>query len=311
MSLVSGLVRSLFLDRHGELRSAWRIAGFVTLVLGLALGGVIPLRIAGIDFPIVERLILLVSALVASVLCTHFANGKPLGAIGLWLHSGTFRELGMGCLLGFLMMAGIYIIEFGVGDLSPSPRSLGVSQVAGIVAYAILWYGTAAMAEELLFRGYAFQTLIQAVTFLPAAVLMSGLFALAHLQNPHVTLLSLTNVFLVGILFAFAYMKTRSLWLPFGIHFAWNFSQTTLFGLPTSGLLDQEQVLFPTQQLGPEWISGGEFGPEGGILATLAIVLCLWYILKAGYLRAPEGVITLDSVEDLLGGGNGRRRKSG
>jgi len=140
---------------------------------------------------------------------------------------------------------------------------------------------------------------------------MSGLFALAHLQNPHVTLLSLTNVFLVGILFAFAYMKTRSLWLPFGMHFAWNFSQTTLFGLPTSGLLDQEQVLFPTQQLGPEWISGGEFGPEGGILATLAIVLCLWYILKAGYLRAPEGVITLDSIEDLLASGNGRRGKSG
>jgi len=310
MSVVSGIVRSLFLDRHGELRSAWRIAGFVSLVLGLTFGGAIPLRMTGIDFPIVERLILLVSTLVASALCTHFANRKPLGAIGLWLHSGTFRELGMGCLLGFLMMAGIYAIEFGMGDLAPSPHSLGASQAAGIVGYAILWYGTAAMAEELLFRGYAFQTLIQAVTFLPAAILMSGLFGIAHLQNPHATLLSLSNVFLVGILFAFAYMKTRSLWLPFGIHFAWNFSQTTLFGLPTSGLLDREQVLFPTQQLGPEWFGGGEFGPEGGILATLAIVLCLWYILKAGYLRAPDGVITLDSIEDLLGSGNGGRRKS-
>lgn len=302
---VSGTFRTLLLDRHSELRSGWRIAGFVCLVVALTIAAITPLRIAGLDLPLAEHLIFLSAALGASAVFTRYANGKPLGAVGLWLHYGTFKELGMGCLLGFLMMAGIYIIEYGLGYLVPAGRVLGASRAAAIVGYSLLWFGTDAMAEELLFRGYAFQTLIQAVTFLPAAILMAVFFGLIHIQNPHVTLLSLSNVFLVGVLFSFAYMKTRSLWLPFGIHFAWNFSQTTLFGFPTSGLLDRAQVLFPTEQRGPEWISGGEFGPEGGILATLAIVLCLWYILKARFLKAPEGIITLDSIEDLLGPGNG------
>jgi membrane protease YdiL (CAAX protease family) len=100
-------------------------------------------------------------------------------------------------------------------------------------------------------------------------------------------------------------MKTRSLWLPFGVHFAWNFSQTTLFGLPTSGMLDDAHALFNTARSGPAWIGGGEFGPEGGLLATIALLACLWYILKAGFLKPPEGIVTLDSIEDLVAGSGG------
>jgi membrane protease YdiL (CAAX protease family) len=138
------------------------------------------------------------------------------------------------------------------------------------------------------------------VTFLPAALLSSAFFAAAHLGNPSVTVFSLINVALAGVLFAFAYMKTRSLWLPFGIHYAWNFSQSTLYGLPTSGLLTPEKTLILASQEGPDWILGGSFGPEGGILATAALVIGIWYVLKAPYLSVPEGIITLDSVEDLL-----------
>jgi hypothetical protein len=63
-------------------------------------------------------------------------------------------------------------------------------------------------------------------------------------------------------------------------------------------------------QSGPVWVGGGEFGPEGGVLATIALITCLWYILKAGFLRPPEGIVTLDSIEDLVPpdaeGGGGR-----
>jgi membrane protease YdiL (CAAX protease family) len=110
----------------------------------------------------------------------------------------------------------------------------------------------------------------------------------------------MVNIGCAGVLFSVAYMKTRSLWLPFGIHFAWNFSQTTIYGFPTSGLDPTLHSLIRLTQSGPAWIVGGGFGPEGGVLATLALILGAWYVLKAPYLRAPEGIVTLDSIEDLI-----------
>jgi len=159
--------------------------------------------------------------------------------------------------------------------------------------------------EEVAFRGYLFQTLIQSVTFLPATIIMAAIFAAAHLANPHVTDLGVVNVALAGVFLSVAYMKTRSLWLPFGLHLAWNFSQTTIFGYPTSGIDFSARRLFDVVQGGPDWVTGGVFGPEGGVLTSLALVIGTGTILRSTLLRAPEGIITLDSVEDLLEPDNG------
>jgi hypothetical protein len=165
---------------------------------------------------------------------------------------------------------------------------------------SLVFFTVAAFVEETLFRGYAFQTLIQWVTFLPAVVAFSVLFAYAHYFNPNVTMLSLVNVGLAGVWLSVAYMKTRSLWLPFGLHLSWNFSQTSLYAFPTSGGSLEGQKLWDSVQTGPVWVTGGAFGPEGGVLATVALIVGTWYILKSTYVRAPEGIVTLDSVEDLL-----------
>jgi len=302
------IVRRLLFDRHGDIRGGWRVAAFMCLVLFFVTGAVFPLRAAGIESPVTEQLLLLAAALAATWTLTRFVNRKPLRAVGLWIHDGTLRELGAGCLLGFLMMAGIYAVEVALGYVTPSSAGLGPAGALGVAGLSLVWFSAGAIAEELLFRGYAFQTLIQTVTFLPATLLMAIVFAMAHLQNPHVTALSLCNVVLSGMLFSFAYMKTRSLWLPFGVHFAWNFSQTALFGLPTSGMLVTGRALVSATQSGPVWVGGGEFGPEGGVLATIALITCLWYVLKAGFLKPPEGIVTLDSIEDLVprDGGGGR-----
>jgi membrane protease YdiL (CAAX protease family) len=301
------LFKALLFDRHGDIRQGWKVAAFMCLVLVFVTGGILPLRLAGIESPTLEKLLLLSSALAATWTLTHFVNRKPFRAVGLWIHGGTLRELGAGCLLGFLMMAGIYIVEVALGYVTPSSGGLSPAGAVRVTVLSVLWFAAGAMGEELLFRGYAFQTLIQAVTFLPATLLMAVVFGLAHLQNPHVTAFSLCNVILAGILFSFAYMKTRSLWLPFGVHFTWNFSQTTLFGLPTSGMRDAAHALFNAVGSGPSWIGGGEFGPEGGVLATIALFTGIWYILKAGFLKPPEGIVTLDSLEDLAVGNGGRK----
>jgi len=242
----------------------------------------------------------LVAILLSTYVMTRFINHKPFSAVGLGLRPEMVRELGMGCLLGFLMMAGIFLVERALGYVQI--ESSGISFVEGfrIVGMGMLLFALGAMVEEALFRGYVFQTMIQGMTFLPALVIMSAVFAVMHGANPNIGLLAFVNIGLAAVWLSFAYFKTRSLWLPFGLHFSWNFSQTTIFSFPTSGIQFKENKLFALTQSGPDWLTGGVFGPEGGVLATLALFLCTWYILKSRFLVAPEGIITLDSVEDLL-----------
>lgn len=276
-------------------------------VVALGAAMLLPLSYLPASLSLLENVVLLAATLGATLIMTRFVNRKPVAAVGLGLHHATFRDFGAGCLLGFLMMTGIFLLESALGYVAPAGRGLSTGDAAWVAAGGLLWFASGALGEELLFRGYAFQTLIQAVTFLPATLLMAIVFAAAHMQNPHMTVLSVLNVTLAGILFSIAYMKTRSLWLSFGIHFAWNYCQTTLYGLPTSGIAGTSRALVVSESTGPVWITGGAFGPEGGILATIALLICAWYILKAGYLGAPEGIITLDSVEDLLRPRNGER----
>jgi uncharacterized protein len=290
----------VFLDRHRDLRSGWRIALFVVMIAaaGVALRMTLPGYVLG--NPAVGAILAVSLLLLASWVMTRFFNRKPLAAIGFWFHDRTFRELGLGMLLGFVMMSGIVLVELVLGYIHVAWRGLTLSEAAGVVAVSVLIFVLAALVEELLFRGYAFQTLMQMITFAPAVLVMSLLFGLGHVFNPHATLLSTANVVLAGVWLSFAYLKTRGLWLPLGLHFAWNFTQTTIYAFPTSGLVFEDRKLWILEQTGPDWITGGAFGPEGGVLATLVLLLGTWYVLKSRQLGAQEGIITLDSLEDLL-----------
>jgi len=294
------LFKDIFVNRYAEIRVGWRLLLFLTLLIAFLFALGTPLKMLGVRNDLVGRIVALVAALGASYLMTRFVNKKPFASIGLLLHPNTFREFGVGCLLGFLMISGVFVVELMAGYIHVVWRGYSVLECAKVLGLSLIFFAIAAFLEEILFRGYAFQTLIQWVTFLPALVAFSLLFAYAHYFNPNVTMLSLVNVGLAGIWLSIAYMKTRSLWLPFGLHVSWNFAQTSMYSFPTSGGSFEGQKLSDLIQTGPEWITGGAFGPEGGILATTAFFVCTWYILKSAYLQAPEGIVTLDSVEDLI-----------
>jgi uncharacterized protein len=294
------LLLKIILNHHKELRAGWRLLLFMLLtgVLGWGIytglpGSITTAQPLSSIFPFVIML-------VVTWFVTRFVNHKPLAAVGLWLHPRAFRECGIGLLIGFLMMTGIFLLELGLGTLHLSWRGLSAAEIAGAVGISLLSFGFSAMFEELLFRGYLLQTMMQWMTFLPALLVMSLLFGAAHTQNPHATVLSTANVLLAGVWLSFAYLKTRSLWLPFGLHLSWNFAQTTIYAFPTSGYSFAERRLFDPESSGPIWLTGGDFGPEGGVLATIALIAATWYLLKTPLLRQPEGIITLDSVEDVL-----------
>ncbi len=299
-SVMHLITKNIFLTRHGDLRVVWRMLLFLLLASAGVLASGLLLHASSLQNEAAGSLLALLSVALATFVMTRFVNRKPFSAVGLAFHPGAFRDAAMGCLLGFLMMAGIFTVEYGLGFASVAWRGLAPFDLLRIGASSLLLFALSAVFEELTFRGYLFQTLIQGISFLPATLLFAVVFAFAHLWNPNASPFGLINVGLAGIWLSIAYMKTRSLWLPIGLHFSWNFSQTTLFSFPTSGIDFSGRSLLDLIQSGPVWITGGGFGPEGGILATLALLLCTGHILKSPIYRTPDAVVTLDSLEDLL-----------
>lgn len=302
-------MKTIFVNRHGEMRSGWRIGLFVVVAITLMYVMTFPLRFL---WPALEEggatwigmilgsTISLAGAMAASFILTRFVNNKPLGAIGLWFHAATFREFTAGCIIGFLGMTLIFLALLLINGVEITLTVVEPIGITALILLSLIHFAVAALLEEVIFRGYPFQTLIQGVTVLPAILIMALLFSAAHFFNPNASVFGMINIALAAILLSIAYLKTKSLWLPFGLHLGWNFSQTTLYGFPTSGIsFDQFQFLIASVSA-PDWLSGGAFGPEGGVLATISLMICTVYILKSPRFSIPAGIITLESIEDLV-----------
>jgi membrane protease YdiL (CAAX protease family) len=135
----------------------------------------------------------------------------------------------------------------------------------------------AAAFEELIFRGYPLQILMKAIGPWPAMILLSAVFGLLHAGNPNSTYLGVFNTIVAGMMLSLAYLKTRSLWFPYGLHLGWNVGTGMVVGFPLSGL--GVTSLWTTHVTGSAALLGGEYGPEGGALGTaifLAGAFLVW-----------------------------------
>jgi membrane protease YdiL (CAAX protease family) len=212
------------------------------------------------------NLLLLPLLLALYTLLTHRLEGRPLGSVGMALHPRWKNELVMGMAAGSAMLLGVASIErlLGVASFSLRPSHLGGVVLAG--GFYVLALMVAASVEELIFRGYPFQRLVDVVGPAVAVIAVSILFGAAHLRNPFQSWISSANTALVGVLLAVCYLRTRALWLPIGIHFAWNFVQGYVLGFPVSGMVFPRGIL-QAEVSGPSWLTGGAYGPEGSILS--------------------------------------------
>lgn len=149
----------------------------------------------------------------------------------------------------------------------------------------------AAVHEELLFRGYVFQKLVSWKRGF-AVLFGAVLFAALHLGNPSISRLALVNIFLGGILLGLAYLAYQRLWFPIGLHLSWNLMSGPILGHEVSGYEALRTVLV-TRGDGPAWITGGHFGLEGSVWATLAelaaIALLTRKLMIAGRRISPAG----------------------
>jgi len=237
----------------------------------------------------------LVAACFANWLAMRIYEQRPLVAVGLGWNPDSIRNLGWGILGGMGAAALVLAPPLAVG--AAHIRDLaGVTTHIRTLGYVtvLLLFGSA--GEEILFRGFGFQVLLRALG--PAATIfpVGVIFAVLHTANPNATLLGLANTAGFGILFGYAFLRSRDLWLPIGLHFGWNFT-LPLFGVNVSGLKIDMTGYTMEWVAGPLW-SGGAYGPEASILTSLAFVALGAYLWKAP-LRRQASFLTDPPLEIL------------
>jgi membrane protease YdiL (CAAX protease family) len=204
---------------------------------------------------------------------------RSFRTLGLWFYAGWAKEAALGvCCGGALIAATVGGIVASGGAYYPGLAGDFLDFIFKGSATAVFVL-LAAAAEEIAFRGYAFQRLVDSIGQFGAVLAVSALFGVAHIQNPASTPLSTANTALAGVLLAVAYLKTRGLWLPLGLHWAWNFFLGPVFGLPISGYTHIFQpYLLKAQVGGPAWLTGAQYGPEGSIILTGACIAAIVWV---------------------------------
>ncbi len=310
-------LRQVFINAAGRLRSGWRLLIFVAVFMLFWLllttmarvGFAVSVR-AGINFgpflqDVVFRLMLLLAALAAGFICNYGLERLPFRALGLWLHPGWLRDLLVGSAIGIatLALAAAFATACGGLTFTFSGRA-ALLQVGKTLILSGSLFILAALAEEALFRGYPLQTLTRAGLAWLAILLTSVPFALVHLNNPNVVGgFTFINTALAGVWLAVAYLRTRSLWFPLGVHWAWNWALASLFGLPVSGITNlAPHPLLHGIDLGPAWLTGGTYGLEGGVAGTIALVVSTIFIWRTQLVSATPEMEMLTSQENPVAG---------
>ena len=258
---------------------------------------------SGIWFDLVDRAILLFLLVVGFAAMGYVGQHQqnPVRAMGLARRTGTAREFALGAAIGWAGMAvcALIIALFGGLVIFFYTNWRQFAEIPLDLAILLI----AALAEEVAFRGYPFQRLIEATGPLFATFLLSILYAVVHITNTGASPASFIVAMLAGWLLSIAYLRTRALWVSWGIHFSWNASMAVLFGLPLVGLTRFSPVISSTA-LGPTWLTGLDYGPEGSAIAIVVmlglIVLTLYATRGLSWQYAHPAPIPSGSPEDIL-----------
>jgi membrane protease YdiL (CAAX protease family) len=264
---------SVLLNARHELRSGWKFAIYpvLFLIIWVASGIVVSILYARSNLeesPLIlltlNECALFSAAVGAMLLSIRFVDRRPLRAFGIGMIPGWKRDLAAGFGLAAAMLAvlvaGCY--AFGYVSIHWTGGQVPVSTLLATAGLLLL----AALTEELMFRGFPLQILVEAIGRWPAVIGLSAFFGAMHLYNPNASWLGTINTVVAGILLSLAYVSRRSLWFPYAIHVGWNVGLGFVFGFPLSGV--DLASLWTTGIAGSDTILGGGYGPEGGLLAT-------------------------------------------
>jgi membrane protease YdiL (CAAX protease family) len=309
--------RTSFFVSGGRLRAGWRIILYVAayivalLIVQTPLGVVYLFYLASTgvrslsdvqaalqpdQLPLWFYLALKAAEVAALVPLTYvlrrWVDKRSWRSLGFGIDRATGWELLLGLGVGAVQIALIVAVAWSGGWLSAQlPGATALSQGLVQGAMALLLFVLVALGEELMFRGYL-QVNAQEALGAPLALLLVSIgFSLFHMLNPNFRWLALLNITLAGLALGYGRYVTGKLWLPMAYHLSWNFFQGPIFGLPVSGV--RYGGLLSVANLQAPLLTGGKFGPEGGLLATAFLLLAfpvyyLWGRWRQHAISAPE-----------------------
>lgn len=181
------------------------------------------------------------------------------------------RNYGNDLLAGMGWGAGLIVIGFAVLYLSGMLEIQTIGFEPGSFFLYFILFSLVALNEEILIRGYVLTNLMDSMNKYLALLVSSVLFALLHLANANMSVLAFINLILAGVILGIYYIHKRNLWFPIGMHLTWNFFQGPVFGFEVSG--NKTSSIIIQEINGPDLLTGGAFGLEGSLIASVAIVM--------------------------------------
>lgn len=219
----------------------------------------------------------LIVSIVAGIVIPQWLRSSE----SIWNRIGFARkavvpDFAAGVGIGALAMAGVFVVHLVLAQIVFTDGAPEIGDV--LIAIPLLL--ALALMEEVVFRGLLLNGLIYLLKRQWLAVLICGvLFGIAHSSNPGATPLSVVSNGLGGVMYSLAFLGTRRVWLPLGVHFAWNYFQGPVFGFLVSGF--DFGTLISQTSIGDPLLTGGAYGPEGGLIGigfrfVVMVLVVLW-----------------------------------
>jgi len=287
----------MFKNRFGHFRAGWRIFFYISFVIVLFklldLLGNSFLLIRGEnlnDYALllnrfISKFSALLSVLIPGLVLLKWVDKRPVNLLGIGYYKGAVRDLARGMLMGFIIVTFSVLILALTGWASYSFDGFSMDILLYLLSCLIVAIISAAY-EEVLFRGYIFQSLIEGSNFWITLVIYSLLFGAAHIGNAKATVFSVTFAVIAGVFLGVIYFKTRTLWTCIGVHFMWNWTMAPLFGMGVDESKFLSRSLFSYKPSDSVLIIGTDAVSE--IILGIIVIAVTIYLWRAKWLRPVE-----------------------
>lgn len=325
MGVLDGIVSYFWNETERRLRAPWRLlVGTVVFVVVVFVLSVVFTRAAitaGVEPELFEMdagltggtlvvfagliVVTTVGVLVSVWLVARYIDRRRVTDYGFRLDPRWWSDFAFGLALGAVLPTLMLVVGWAVGWYRVTGFFVSEGSFLSAFAAVVVLFVSVGVYEELLVRGWLLTNIAEGLRYFgergavaAAVFLTSALFGVLHLPNPGASLASATIITLAGVFLAFGYVLTGELSIPIGVHTTWNLFNGSVYGFGVSG------ISFPvsfvgTEGVGPGYVTGGEFGPEAGLLGGVAVVVgsaaILWWVRRReDETRIHEGVTTPD-----------------
>lgn len=271
------------------LRTPWRVLLFISVfMLAFSLEAALLPALVALPMPedrisaglVAQTAMMLLAALFAAWVLLRWVDRRPVRGLGFPMAPTGARDLAAGTAIGAAALVVVVAVFAAAGAYRYVPEPGTLAGWIGAAAFGIAALIVPAAAEEALLRGYAFRALVEGPGPVAAVLLTSVVFAVLHAGNPGVGAFGYLNLFLAGVVLAVAVLRTGMLWLATGVHVGWNWVMAGPLDLPVSGLRGLGVPLYDAEVTGPGWLTGGAFGPEGGLVGTVGAGVALALVVR-------------------------------